>query len=56
MVGIAGSDEKCAWLKTIGADDAVNYKSKTFGQDLKRAAKGGFSMQVEPISGRDILY
>jgi NADPH-dependent curcumin reductase CurA len=26
----AGTDEKCKWLKTIGADVTINYKSKTF--------------------------
>lgn len=41
VVGIAGSQEKCEWLKTIGADAAVNYKSKTFSEDLKNAAPDG---------------
>lgn len=41
VVGIAGSAEKCDWLKTIGADAAVNYKSKTFGADLKNAVPNG---------------
>ncbi|EJD02772.1 NAD-binding protein, partial [Fomitiporia mediterranea MF3/22] len=37
VVGIAGTDEKCKWLKSIGADEAVNYKSPTFAEDLKNA-------------------
>ncbi|MBV8978398.1 MAG: NADP-dependent oxidoreductase [Alphaproteobacteria bacterium] len=27
VVGSAGSDEKCAWLKKIGCDEAINYKT-----------------------------
>lgn len=37
VVAIAGTDEKCTWLKTIGADEAVNYKSTTFIEDLVKA-------------------
>ncbi|KAG1785414.1 uncharacterized protein HD556DRAFT_1314273 [Suillus plorans] len=34
VIGIAGSDEKCQWIKELGADVALNYKSDTFPQDL----------------------
>lgn len=34
VVGIAGTEKKCEWLRTIGADAAINYKSPTFSQDL----------------------
>ena len=37
VVAIAGTDEKCRWLKSIGADEAVNYKSATFSEDLEKA-------------------
>ncbi|KAH8119339.1 NAD-binding protein [Phellopilus nigrolimitatus] len=37
VVGIAGSEKKCEWLKSIGADAAVNYKSATFTEDLAKA-------------------
>ena len=37
VVAIAGSEEKCAWLKRIGADEAVSYKSPTFAEDLAKA-------------------
>ena len=41
VVGIAGSQEKCDWLLKIGADAAVNYKSKTFAEELKNAVPNG---------------
>ena len=37
VIGIAGTDAKCKWLKSIGADEAVNYKSATFSEDLEKA-------------------
>lgn len=41
VVGIAGSKEKCEWLKTIGADAAVNYKRPSFKEDLAKATPEG---------------
>jgi len=36
VYGIAGSQDKCDWLKTeLGIDGAFNYKSPTFRQDIK---------------------
>ena len=41
VVAIAGSEDKCRWLESIGADAAVNYKSSTFSKDLREAAPNG---------------
>jgi len=38
VIGIAGTDEKCRWLKEeLKIDAAVNYKSPTFESDFKDA-------------------
>ncbi|MCJ1284084.1 hypothetical protein MMC26_003415 [Xylographa opegraphella] len=37
VLGIAGSDDKVAWLKTLGFDDALNYKAADFGARFKAA-------------------
>lgn len=37
VVGIAGGKEKCDWVKTLGADECVDYKSPSFEKDLKAA-------------------
>ncbi|KAG1738039.1 hypothetical protein EDB19DRAFT_1909479 [Suillus lakei] len=37
VIAIAGSENKCKWLKEIGADIALNYKADTFPQDLHDA-------------------
>lgn len=41
VIAIAGSEKKCRWLESIGADVAVNYKSPTFAQDLQKASPKG---------------
>lgn len=40
VIGIAGTDAKCQWVKSLGADICLNYKSKTFVEDLKSATDG----------------
>ncbi|XXG99403.1 hypothetical protein Hte_005741 [Hypoxylon texense] len=38
VVGIAGSDDKCAWVREqLGADACVNYRRPTFEEDLRAA-------------------
>lgn len=38
VIGIAGSDSKCEWVKSLGADECLNYKSSTFRADLKKVS------------------
>ncbi|KAJ4503626.1 quinone oxidoreductase [Exophiala dermatitidis] len=40
VIGIAGTDEKCRWVESLGADVCVNYRSSTFEQDLIKATDG----------------
>jgi NADPH-dependent curcumin reductase CurA len=35
VLGIAGSDDKVAWLKELGCDDALNYKAADFKEQFK---------------------
>ncbi len=54
-VGIAGSDEKCAWLKQeLGFDEAVNYKSGPVHKALKAACPDGIDVYFDNVGG-DIL-
>lgn len=39
VIGIAGSDSKCEWVKSLGADECLNYKSASFRSDLKKVRK-----------------
>ncbi|MGP4079585.1 NADP-dependent oxidoreductase [Pseudalkalibacillus sp. R45] len=52
VVGIAGSDEKLAYLKDeLGFDETVNYKSESFKQQLKEACKDGVDVYYDNVGG-----
>ncbi|KAK1924017.1 hypothetical protein DB88DRAFT_540101 [Papiliotrema laurentii] len=37
VVGIAGGKAKCDWVKTLGADECIDYKDKDYYNKLKEA-------------------
>ena len=52
VVGIAGSDEKCAWLTDeLGADAAINYKSENVYKALRNACPDGVDVYFENVGG-----
>ncbi|KAJ4184947.1 quinone oxidoreductase [Fusarium falciforme] len=52
VVGIAGSDEKCTWVRDhLGAHACVNYKSPTFVEDLKAATPDEVDVFFDNVGG-----
>jgi len=52
VIGIAGSDEKCAWVKNkLGAHECLNYKSPTFAEDLKAATPDEVDVYFDNAGG-----
>jgi NADPH-dependent curcumin reductase CurA len=52
VVGIAGSDEKCAWLtKDLGFDAAINYKLPDWKEKLAAATPNGIDIDFENVGG-----
>ena len=52
VVGIAGSDEKCAWVREyLGAHACVNYKSPTFEEDLRAATPDEVDVYFDNVGG-----
>lgn len=52
VIGTAGSDEKCKYLKdTLGFDHAVNYKSPDFIKQILAASKGGIDVYFDNVGG-----
>lgn len=47
VLGIAGSDDKVQWLKELGCDDALNYKSPEFAKEFRAATKVGSLLIAE---------
>ena len=55
VVGIAGSDEKCAWLTgELGFDAAVNYKKAPVFAGLRRACPDGIDVYFDNVGGETL--
>ncbi|HEX5097095.1 MAG TPA: NADP-dependent oxidoreductase [Acidimicrobiia bacterium] len=55
VVGIAGTDEKCAWLvDDLGFDAAINYKTHDVPTALRDACPNGIDVYFDNVGG-DIL-
>ena len=51
VVAIAGSDEKLAYLQTLGVDAAVSHRSENFADELKQACPDGCDIYFENVGG-----
>ena len=52
VVGIAGTDEKCAWItKDLGFDAAINYKHPDWKEKLAAATPDGIDIDFENVGG-----
>ncbi|KAL4926421.1 uncharacterized protein BDV17DRAFT_293634 [Aspergillus undulatus] len=51
VVGIIGSEEKCAVVERLGADRCVNHNSATFTTDLASATSSGISIYFDNTAG-----
>lgn len=51
VIGIAGTDEKCKWVESLGADICLNYKRPAFKPDLKQATEGFVQVYFDNVGG-----
>lgn len=52
VIVTAGSAEKCAFCKTLGADVAINYKTQDFVEEVKMVAgKRGVDVVLDMVGG-----
>ena len=52
VVGIAGTDDKCAWItKELGFDAAINYKHPDWKEKLAAAVPNGIDINFENVGG-----
>jgi NADPH-dependent curcumin reductase CurA len=54
VVGIAGSDEKCRWVESLGADVCLDYKSATFEAELIGATEGFVETFFDNVGGHTL--
>jgi hypothetical protein len=51
VIGIAGSDPKCAWLTELGFDAAVNYRRESILSRLRRLCPDRIDVHFENVGG-----
>jgi prostaglandin reductase 1 len=52
VIGCAGSDDKCKWLKDdLGFDSVFNYKTDNLEEALKKAAPKGIDCYFDNVGG-----
>lgn len=52
VVGIAGSDEKCAWVTDeLGFDACIHYKKQDVDRELSRHCPRGVDVYIENVGG-----
>jgi len=52
VVGIAGSDDKCRWIKEeLGFDVVLNYKAPDFKDKFKEATEKGIDVYFDNVGG-----
>ena len=55
VVGIAGSDEKCKWLKDdLGVDHVINYKKENILESLKKSCPDGIDIYFDNVGGETL--
>ncbi|XP_071133799.1 prostaglandin reductase 1-like [Mytilus edulis] len=51
VIGFAGDDEKCKWIKDLGFDFAYNYKKVILDDVLKKSAPDGIDCFFDNVGG-----
>lgn len=51
VIGLAGSDEKCALLRELGCDRPVNYRTENLDQVLKSEYPKGLDIAYDSVGG-----
>lgn len=52
VIGVAGSAEKCAFVESLGADAAINYKTDDIAAFLPSLAPDGIDVFFDSVGGR----
>jgi NADPH-dependent curcumin reductase CurA len=54
VIGSAGGAEKCAFVRAIGADCAIDYKAEKIGEALMREAPKGIDVYFDNVGGEHL--
>jgi NADPH-dependent curcumin reductase CurA len=51
VIGSAGGEEKCDWVRSLGADQIINYKAGPILKGLAAAAPEGIDVYFDNVGG-----
>ncbi|HEX8667171.1 MAG TPA: NADP-dependent oxidoreductase [Allosphingosinicella sp.] len=54
VIGSAGGEEKCAWVRELGANAAIDYKAGPVVKALARAAPDGIDVYFDNVGGEHL--
>ncbi|MBV9045776.1 MAG: NADP-dependent oxidoreductase [Alphaproteobacteria bacterium] len=54
VIGSTGSDDKVAWLKSLGIDAVINYKKEPIRDALDKAASKGIDVYFDNVGGEHL--
>ncbi|KAG9005417.1 hypothetical protein FRB94_010896 [Tulasnella sp. JGI-2019a] len=53
VIGIAGGEDKCRWVESLGANKCLDYKSKTFAEDFDKEV-GKLDVYFDNVGGETL--
>jgi len=56
VVGTAGTDEKCRWVESLGADVCINYKNPDWKDQLTKAMDGSVDIYFDNVGGEQLDF
>ena len=51
VIGIAGGQEKCQYMKDLGFDEVIDYKNEKIGRSLRKLAPKGIDVYFDNVGG-----
>jgi NADPH-dependent curcumin reductase CurA len=54
VIGAAGGAEKCAWVRSLGADAVIDYKAEPIVAALQREAPKGIDVYFDNVGGEHL--